>query len=139
MSLPFDSINWLAILVCLVVGQVLLTVWFAVIFKEPWARAYGGPEMTAKQHTKEVPGYTYAIGALCVVVLSLGLGLLRAMLGVQGVGASLGLGVFVGVAFFVPMAAPAYAFLRRGSAFALAAGSQLALVLALSLVLELMG
>ncbi|TPV92563.1 MAG: DUF1761 family protein [Myxococcales bacterium FL481] len=137
MILANASINWLAVLACVVTGQLLLTVWFAVIFAVPWARAYGGPTMTKAQHTKEVPGYTYAIGAACVAALAVALSLLRTALDVSGIGPSLALGLLVGLGVFVPMALPAYAFLRRWNAFALGAGSQLALVLALSVVLDL--
>lgn len=139
MPISFAAINWLAIVACIVAGQVLLTVWFAVIFADPWARAYGGATMTKTQHTKEIPGYTYAIGAACVAALAITLSLLRHALAIDGVGASLGLGTLVGLGVFIPMALPAYAFLRRWNAFGLGASSQLVLVLVLSLVLELVG
>ncbi|MFT5679399.1 MAG: hypothetical protein ACI8RZ_000303 [Myxococcota bacterium] len=132
-----EHVNWLAILACVVAGQILLTVWFVVVFADPWAKAYGGEGMTRAEHTKAVPGYTYAIGAVCVFVLSLGLSLLQGALGVEGVGEALQLAGFLSVVIFVAMAMPAYAFLRRWRAFAIGAGSQLALIVVVSSILAL--
>jgi len=137
MLFDFSAINWLAVLACVVAGQIVLTVWFVALFGEPWAKAYGGEGMTKQQHTKEVPGYTYGIGAFCVFLLSVGLSLLQAALGVDGVGGALQLGLFVGVCFFVAMAMPAYAFLRRWDAWLIGAGSQLLLICVLSVILAL--
>ena len=133
MELQLGSVNWLAILVCVVVGQVFLTVWFAVVFARPWAKAYGVDE--PKQHTNEVPGYTYGIGLLCVVLLSLGLSLLQENLGIATVGGGLSVGFFVAVHFSIATALPGYAFLRRWRACALALGSQATLILILSAIL----
>lgn len=137
MNLPFDEINWLAILACVVAGQIVLTIWFVALFGEPWARAYGGSAMTKSQHTKEIPGYTYAIGALCVLALSLGISLLQAALEVADVGGALTLALLLGVTIFGAMAMPAYAFLKRWSAFWIGAGSQLVLICIVSIILAL--
>ena len=139
MTLAFGQISWLAVLACVVVGQIWLTLWFVVLFGEPWARAYGGEGMTKAQHTKEVPMYTYGIGAGCVFALALGLSLLHAALGIDGVGGALQLAALICVTIFVPMAMPAYAFLRRWNAFVIGAGSQITLVFLLSLVLAVIG
>lgn len=137
MESAFAAINWLAILACVVAGQVVLTLWFVVLFGEPWAKAYGGEGMTKAQHTKEVPGYTYAIGAACVFLLSVGVSVLHTTLGVADLGSALKLALFLAVAFFVAMAMPAYAFLRRWSAFFIGAGSQIVLICVVSTILAL--
>ena len=41
MEMNFGALNWLAILTCVVVGQVFLTIWFVALFAKPWAKAYG--------------------------------------------------------------------------------------------------
>lgn len=137
MNLSFASINWLAILACVVAGQVVLTVWFVALFAKPWAVAYGGAETTPKQHTQAVPGYTYGIGAICVALLSIGVALLQNALGVATVADALQLGLFVGLTIFVAMAMPAYAFLRRWSAWFIGAGSQITLICVVSVILAL--
>ncbi len=134
MDMNFESLNWLAILLCVVVGQVYLTVWFVVVFGEPWAKAYGAADK--KQHTAEVPTYTYAIGLACVALLSLGLAVLQATLKVQSVGDGLMSGLFVAVHFCIATAMPGYAFLRKWSAFFIAIGSQTSLILILSVILS---
>ena len=137
MKLGLDQINWLAVVACVVAGQVVLTIWFVALFGEAWAKAYGGEEMTKAQHTKEVPGYTYAIGALCVFLLSVGVSLLQTAFQVQGVAGALQLALFLSIAVFVPMAMPAYAFLKRWRAFLIGAGSQVVLVSIVSVILAL--
>ena len=57
MSFEFSQVNWLSVFVCFVIGQVFLTLWFTVLFGEPWAKAYN-PSMSKAEHTKEVPGFT---------------------------------------------------------------------------------
>lgn len=131
------AINWLAILSCVVAGQIVLTIWFVALFGRPWAKAYGGPEMTQKQHTKEVPGYTYAIGAVCVLMLSLGLSFLHAALGVGNIFEALLVAGVLSATIFIPMAMPAYAFLRRWSAWWISVGSQLAVIAVVSVILVL--
>ncbi len=133
MELTLTGLNWLAILVCVVVGQVLLTVWFVALFAKPWANEYGVDD--PKRHTKEVPGYTYGIGALCVFLLSVGIAVLQRALGVQSVGDALLLGLIIAIQFSVATALPGYAFLKRYRAFALAIGSQTLLILTVSAVL----
>lgn len=134
MELNFDSLNGLAIAACVVVGQVYLTVWFVVIFGERWAKEYGAKDR--KQHTAEVPGYTYGIGLLCVVLLTLGLALLQAALKVQSISGGLTLGLFVALNFCVATAVPGYAFLKRWTACLIAVGSQSTLIVLLSLILS---
>lgn len=138
MELGLGQINWVAILACVVAGQIWLTLWFVGFFGEPWARAYGGEGMTRAQHTAEVPMYTYGIGALCVAALSIGISLLQTAFRVEGVLGALQLAAIVVIFVFVPMAMPAYAFLRRWSAFAIGAGSQITLVAILSCIVALL-
>lgn len=133
MEYNLGSLNWFAILACVVVGQVFLTVWFLVLFGEPWAKAYGAADK--QQHTKEIPGYTYAIGAACVLLLSLGLAVLQQNLGIQTVGGGLMLGLVIALHFSIATALPGYAFLKRWNAFFLAIGSQTILIVILSVIL----
>ncbi|MGE0432943.1 MAG: DUF1761 domain-containing protein [Planctomycetota bacterium] len=135
MNIDFGAINWLAIVVCVVVGQIFLTVWFVALFAKPWARAYGVDD--AKQHSKEIPGYTYGIGALCVFLLSLGLAGLQQGLGVKTAVDGLVFGGYAAACLCVATALPGYAFLKRWRAGALAIGSQAALIVILSLILAL--
>ena len=137
MAIDLGSVNWLAILACVVVGQILLTIWFVPLFGDAWAKAYGGEGMTRQQHTAEVPPYTYAIGAGCVFLLSVGVALLQSALGVEDVGGALQLALFLSVMVFGAMAMPAYAFLKRWNAFWLGAGSQLVVILTVSTILAL--
>jgi len=127
------SINWIAVLVCVVVGQIFLTVWFTALFGEPWARAYGAPDKA--QHTKETPPYTYAIGLASTVLLTIGLAYLQMRLGVSSSGEGVVLGIWVALCFCVATALPGYAFLKRWSAFAIAISSQTLLILILSAIL----
>ena len=124
-----------AIVACVIVGQVFLTVWFTVLFGDPWAKTYGVDDK--KQHAREIPGYTYALGAACVLLLSLGLATLQAQLQVGSIAEAVGWGAFVALFFSVATALPGYAFLKRWRAFALAIGSQVSLTILLSLVLAL--
>ena len=137
MGMNYGDINWIAILACVIAGQVFLTLWFAVLFGEPWAKAYGAADKA--QHTKEIPGYTYGIGALCVLLVSLGLAVLQKALVTTTLGGAIGLGVFVAIHFCIATAVPGYAFLRRWSACALAVGSQVVLIVLLSVILVLFG
>ena len=133
MDIHWERLNWLAILVCVVVGQAFLTVWFSALFGRPWARAYGVDD--TKRHTQEIPGYTYAIGLACTLLVTVGLAILQAGLGVKTAGAGLVFGFFVAVHFCVATAVPGYAFLKRWNAAVLAVGSQAVLILSLSLIL----
>ena len=135
MSFSLLNLNWLAIGLCVVLGQAFVTLWFAVIFARPWAKVYGVDD--PKQHTSEIPGYTYAVGAGCVFLLSVGLASLQRDLGLKTLSDGLGLGLAVAIWFSIATALPGYAFLRRWRAFILAMGSQCALIMLLSAVLSL--
>ncbi len=129
----YAELNWLAILACVIVGQIFLTVWFLVVFADPWARAYGAADKA--QHTAEVPPYTYAVGLVCMILLTMGLATLQRGLGVAGVGAGLAFGFYIALHFAIATAVPGYAFLRRWSACFMAVGSQSVLILILSVIL----
>lgn len=133
MELDFSALNWVAILVAVIAGQVVSTVWFVVLFGDPWARAYGAKDK--KQHTSEVPGYTYAVGLLCTAALVLTIALLQAALSVSDVGAALKLGVVLALGLCIATLVPGQAFLRRWSVAALAGGSQVAMILVISVIL----
>jgi len=137
MSFDLAALNWLAILVGVVAGQVVSTVWFVVLFGEPWAREYGAPNK--QQHTKEVPGYTYGVGALCTAALTISLALLQAALGITTVGGALGLAALVSVGFCIATIVPGQAFLKRWRVAALTFGSQTAMIFAISIVLAAFG
>ncbi|NKB99429.1 MAG: DUF1761 family protein [Pseudomonadales bacterium] len=129
--------SWLAVLVCVVVGQILLTLWFTVFFGEPWARAYGAKDRA--EHTKEIPPYTYAFGLFATLALTLGLAVLQQRLGVESLAGGLELGLLVAVCFCVATGLPGYAFLKKWDAFAIAISSQVVLILVISSILALWG
>lgn len=131
--LEFAGLNWWAILACVVVGQVVLTVWFAVVFADPWAKAYGAADKA--QHTAEVPMYTYGIGLACMILLSVGQAVLHASLGVASIGAGLAVGLYIAVMFCVATALPGYAFLMRYNAFKLAISAQVVVILIHAVIL----
>lgn len=134
MMIDFAALNWWAILLCVVVGQILLTVWFAVLVADPWAKAYG---VTDKfQHTSEIPMYTYGIGLICMILLAFGLATLRNALNITGVSGGLFMGLFVSMVFCIATAVPGYAFLRRWSALVLAIFPQVIVILVLSTILS---
>ena len=133
MEIDVGRLHWPAIVTCVVVGQVVLTVWFVVLFGTPWARAYGATSRA--QHTKEIPSYTYAIGAVCTLLLTVGLAVLQASLNIMTGTDGLVLGLFVALCFSVATAVPGYAFLRRWPAGFMAIGSQTLLIVIVSVIL----
>lgn len=133
MDFDLSSLNWLAVLVSVIAGQVISTVWFVVLFAAPWAAEYGAAD--AKQHTAEVPPYTYGIGVASTATLTLSIALLQSALGTSGAVEGLLVGLFVAVGFCVATMLPGQAFLRRLRVFAIAAGSQTAMILAISTIL----
>lgn len=133
MNLDLTSLNWIAIGVCLVVGQVFLSIWFIVIFGTPWAKEYGVQDK--KQHTKEIPGYAYGIQAVCTLMLILGLAIMQSMIGVNSLLNGFLLGLFVAFFYVIATALPGYIFLKRTNAFLMAIGSQTILILIVSVIL----
>lgn len=133
MDLDLSEINWWAVLASIVAGQVISTIWFVVLFGDPWAKEYGAE--SKQQHTKEVPPYTYGVQVLCTVALVLSLAVLQGWLGVTSIGEALGLGAFVSVGFCVATGLPGQAFLKRWRVAAIAYGSQVAMILGISLIL----
>ncbi len=136
MHLQFELINWLAVVICFILGQAYLTVWFSVLFGKPWAKAYD-PTKSKAEHTKEIPGYTYGIGALCTFTLVLGIAVLQASFGIKSFGAAMRLAAFISLAFVLATTIPGYAFLRRWNALVLAVGSQVSLIFILSVILAI--
>lgn len=135
MEFNFETLNWAAIGICIVVGQLFLTAWFTVLFGTPWAKAYG--VKTKEEHTKEVPAYTYGIGLICTVLLTLGIALLQSNLAIHSLGDGLFLGIMLAIFFCISTALPGYAFLKRWNAFALAIGSQTLLIIMISIILAI--
>lgn len=135
MSLDFGSLNWFAILLSIVVGQVISTVWFTALFGDPWARAYGAE--SKEQHTKEVPMYTYAVGLLSTAVLTISIALLQRAMSISTIGGALLLGIVLAIGICCATMLPGQAFLKRYSVFLIAAGSQSAMLLVISIILAL--
>lgn len=135
MELSFSGINWLAVLAAVVAGQVISTVWFVALFGDAWAKEYGAT--TRQEHTAEVPGYTYGVQIACTALQMIALALLVGWLDVDTLGESLGLGVFVALAFCVANGLPGQAFLRRWRVAALAYGCQSTMIVAGALILGL--
>lgn len=137
MEIEFAALNWWGVLVGVIAGQVVSTIWFVVLFGEPWAREYGAS--SKQEHTKEVPPYTYGVGLLCTVLLVLSLALLQKALAITTVAGALHLGIFVSVGFCIATGVPGQAFLRRWRVALIAYGSQTAMILVISTVLALFG
>jgi hypothetical protein len=136
MNIELGQINWLSVVVCFIIGQIYLTLWFSVFFGTPWARAYD-PTKSKAEHTKEIPGYTYGIGALCMFILVLGIAMLQSALEIKTVGDALGVAAFISASFVLTTTIPGYAFLKRWNALILAVGSQVTLIFILSVILAL--
>ena len=135
MALDFSGIHWLAVLISFIAGQAISTVWFVLLFGEPWAKEYGAS--SRQEHTSAVPGYTYAVQALCTLVLVISMALLQEWLFVDTMGEALWLGVFVAVGLVVANGIPGQAFLRRWRVAGIAFGCQSVMVMAISLTLGL--
>ena len=135
MNFDLSSLNWIAIGICLVFGQVFLSVWFIVLFGTPWAKEYGVQDK--KQHTKEIPGYTYGVQAVCTLLLIIGLASLQSILDIKTFAGGVLLGLFVAVFYSIATALPGYIFLKRMNAFLMAMGSQAILILVVSIILAL--
>lgn len=133
MTLDFSGLNWAAILACVVAGQIVSTVWFVVLFGEPWAKEYGAKDK--KEHAQSIPAFTYAVQLGCTLVLVLALALFQQMIGVDSLGGAIGSGVFVILGFSVSTGLPGQAFLKRWRVAAIAYGSQAAMILVISLIL----
>lgn len=133
MDLNFSSINWIAVVVCLVIAQGFLSLWFIVLFGNPWAKEYGATDQ--KAHTKEIPGYTYAIQALCALLMIIGTALIQDAMGIDTLAEGLLFGIFVSVVFSLGTAIPGYVFLKRWKALYMAMGSQTILVIVVSTIL----
>jgi len=135
MELSIADINWLAVAASVIAGQIISTIWFVVLFGEPWAREYGAA--SKQEHTKEVPGYTYPVQILCTVVLTISIAVLHRSLGVDSVSDALQVAALVTVGFGVAIGLPGQAFLKRWRAAAIAYGNQATMILAISLILGL--
>lgn len=135
MTLDFGDLNWLAILLSVVIGQIVLTVWFAVLFADPWAKAYGAADKA--EHAKDIPAYTYGIGVACMILLTVGLALFQQNIGVQSLAGGLASGLFVALFFALASALPGYAFLKKLDAAAIAIGSQCVVILIVSSILAI--
>ncbi len=133
MDFDFSALNWLAVLVSVIAGQVISTLWFVVIFAAPWAEEYGAAD--AKQHTAEIPPYTYGLRVLSTATLTLSIALLQGALGTSGAMEGIMLGLVVAVGFCCATMLPGQAFLKRLRVFAIAAGSQTVMILAISTIL----
>lgn len=132
MELDFGALNWMSVVTSVVAGQLVLTLWFYV-FRKQWAQASGAED--PETYSNEIPGYSYVLGLICTAVLVIGLALLQRALEVQTLRESLEVGLFVAVCFSLATAMTGYAFLKRLSAFALALGGQVLLIVVASSVL----
>ncbi len=133
MSFAFADLNWIAIVVSIVVAQIISTLWFTVVFGEAWAKEYGSS--SRQEHTKEVPGYTYAVGVISTAILVIAIALLQKALSITTLSGALSLGFVLAVGICAATMLPGQAFLRRYRVFAIAAGSQVVLILVVSMIL----
>jgi len=116
-----------------VAAQIVSTLWFTVLFGEPWAREYGVG--SRQQHTSEIPGYTYGVQLVCTVALTVSLAVLQGMAGVESVGSGLALGLFVAIGLAAANMVPGQAFLKRWRVAGIATGAQAAMILVISAIL----
>lgn len=137
MELAFSNLNWIAIIAAVVAGQVLLTLWFTVLFGAPWAKAYGAENRS--EHTKAVPGSAYAVGLVCMIALVLATALLHQAAGVTNLTGGLVFGLIAAFGYGLATVLPGYGFLLKSAAGRIAAGSQAAAILVVSLVLGAFG
>ena len=135
LEINFSEFNWLAIVVSIVAGQIISTIWFVVLFGDPWAKEYGVD--TKQEHAKQIPPWTYAIGLLCTTLLVLSIASLQQVMGVTTVGSAISLGLFIAVGLAAATSLPGYAFLKRYNAFLIAIGSQVAMILGISIILAI--
>lgn len=129
------ELNWAAVAASVIAAQIISTIWFVVLFGEPWAKEYG--VSGKQQHTKEIPPYTYGVQLLCTIALVLSLALLHQAFGVSSILGALQVGVFVSIGFCIATGLPGQAFLKRWRVAAIALGSQVAMIIGISLVLGL--
>lgn len=127
------DINPWAVVAGIVAAQIVSTLWFTVLFGEPWAQEYGAE--SRQQHTSEIPGYVYGVQLLCTVVLAVSLAVLQRMAGVDSIGGGLGVGLFVAIGFSTANMLPGQAFLKRWRAAALTAGAQASMILVISVII----
>ena len=118
MDFGFSSLNWLARLASVIAGQMISTIWFVVLFGEPWAADYGTD--SKQQHAREIPGYTYGVGLLCTIILVLSIAALQQALSIESVSSAIGLGLFLAVGFCAATGLPGQAFLKHWRVFLLA-------------------
>lgn len=137
MEIGFSDVNWIAVFAAVVAGQILLTIWFTLLFGEPWAKAYGAEDQAA--HTKAVPGSVYGVGLACMVLLVIGTELLHRAAGISDIGGGLIFGVIAAFAYGIATVLPGYGFLLKADAGRLAAGSQATAILVVSLILSAFG
>lgn len=135
MDINFSELNWLAIGASIIAGQVISTIWFVILLGEPWAKEYGAS--SKKEHTKEIPMYTYAVALLCTTFLVISIAILQQLLSVSSLSEAVTSGLYIAIGFSLATSLPGYAFLKRWSAFWLAMGSQVAMILGISVILAL--
>ncbi len=135
MDWNLSGLNLMAVIVSLVAAQIISTVWFVALFGTPWAQEYGAA--TKQQHTKEIPPYTYGVQVVCTAALVLSLALLQRWLAVDSVAEALQLGLFVSIGLCIATGLPGQAFLKRWRVAAIAYGSQVAMILAVSVILAI--
>ena len=130
-----DDVSPMAVGAVFIVGQIISTLWFTVIFGDQWAHEYGAPNRHV--HTKAVPKSAYGIQALCTATMSFSLALLQNWLDVEETDEALKLGAFIAVAFVISNIVPGQMFLQRGRVAALTSGCQSVMVVAMSAVINL--
>ncbi len=133
MGSSLQEVNLVAVLVSFIAAQVLSTVWFTVLFGDAWAREFGAD--TRQEHTKAIPGWTYAVQAACTLALVGSIAWLQQGLGIESVGAALGLGLVLALGLCAANLVPGQAFLQRWRVAAITVGCQSAMILAISLIL----
>ncbi len=137
MHFNFGSLSPAAVFSGFVVGQIVSTLWFTVLFGDRWARCYGVP--SRQLHTKEVPGYTYGVQAACTVAQSVSLALLQDWLDVRSTSDALTMGAFVAAGFCATNLVPGNGFLGKWEVAKLTVGCQATMIVAMSVALRMVG
>ena len=128
-----DGIDPVAALAAFVAAQVLSTLWFTVLFGEPWAREFG--VASRQEHTSAIPGWTYAVQAACTLAIVLTIAGLQAALGVTSLGGAVGWGLVFAIGLCAANLIPGQAFLGRWRVAAITVGCQASIVVLISAIL----
>jgi len=143
MTLPAVDLNWIAIIVAVVAAFAIGTVWYAVLFRDAWAKAMGFSGWQPTSSDMMRGGFINIVGTLLMAyVLAQWIASWRPSVwgGAGADGSPVGIAAIIGLwawaGFIVPVLANQVAYERKTwAAFAINAGCQLVQVAAMALIL----